>query len=292
VPLLAIINLWRYVSEHVDDPGVGVRLGATIRTRDLGLVGYAMYYSDTLLHALVRLARYIRIVNEAIQIKLEPDGDNLRVVLEAHPALDAIRHPVDCRLTTVLAYARELTGVDLVPVAVRFPYRRIETLGAHKRFFRAPLEFGCSRSELVFRQRDVDRPVQAADETLTGYLDGLAHDVLEGLAEGSFVDKVRRVVWSELSGGQPTLQRVATQIGVSVRTLQRRLGEQGTSFATVLERLRRDLAIHLLSDRSLAVYEVAFLLGYSEPSTFSRAFRRWHEISPQAYRDTVTQPRA
>ena len=129
----------------------------------------------------------------------------------------------------------------------------------------------------------------AADETLTGYLDQLAEGVARALSESvTFRQRVCRAIWSDLSGGKPSVQQVASRLGVSTRTLQRRLEEEGTSFAQELDRLRQDLATRLLQDRSLAVYEVAFLLGYAEPSTFYRAFRRWKNVSPHEFRRMST----
>jgi AraC-like DNA-binding protein len=138
---------------------------------------------------------------------------------------------------------------------------------------------------LVLRRGDLDRVVSTADDTLVGYLDRLADESLESLGtEESILKKVRRALWTELSEGQPSVKRIAAALNMSVRTLQRRLREDDTSFVEVLDEFRREMATGLLRNRELAIYEVAFLLGYSEPSTFHRAFRRWHACSPREYR--------
>jgi AraC-like DNA-binding protein len=139
------------------------------------------------------------------------------------------------------------------------------------------------------RARDVGRRVIAPDVTLAGYLDQLAEQVLRSLGErrGTSVEATARAVWARLSSGKPNLRQTAIAMGISGRTLQRRLSEDGTSFELVLDDLRRDQSISLLHDRSLAVDEVAFLLGYSEPSTFYRAFRRWHGVTPGKYRAKI-----
>ncbi len=97
-------------------------------------------------------------------------------------------------------------------------------------------------------------------------------------------------MWSRLSTGTPTLRQIAVNLAISERSLQRRLRGCGTSFAWLLVNLRRELAIDLLGDRRLAVYEIAFLLGYSEPSAFNRAFRRWTGSSPSRYRPESSAP--
>ncbi len=288
VPLSKIWTLWRVVIDRVDDPALGLHVGIETEVREVGLVGYAAYHSRTLTAALDRIARYSRIVNEALVLHMVDEGDRGKLFVEKAPRLDALRHPVDGRMASLTAVARELTGVDIAPLEVRLPYPVPSDASEHRRIFRCPVLFDQPESVLVFGRVDLDRPVVHADETLSGYLDKLAEDSLESLSESTtFKQRVRRAIWSELSGGKPNVRQIAMQLGVSPRTLQRRLEEENTSFAAELDSLRHEMASRLLLDRNLAVYEVAFLLGYSEPSTFYRAFRRWKRVSPHEYRQST-----
>jgi len=285
ISVTKIWSLWRAVVDLVDDPDVGLRLGENVHARDFGLLGYSVYYSDSLRHALYRVARYSRIVNEDLVFHVLDEGDQLAVVVDKEPRLDALQHPVVCRLATLVAIGREITGVAFAPAAIHLPYARPSSVTEYQRVFRCPVQFGAQESKVVFEEEDLDRPVVAADETLTGYLDRLADEVLRSLSEDvTFRQRVRRAIWVDLSGGKPSVQQVASRLGVSTRTLQRRLESEGTSFAHELDMLRQDLATRLLQNRTLAVYEVAFLLGYAEPSTFYRAFRRWKNLSPHEFR--------
>lgn len=285
VPLGKIWSLWRAVIDRVDDPALGLHLGENTRAREFGLLGYAVYHSRTLRDALVRISRYSRIVNEDLVVHVLDDGDRFGVVVDKEPRLDSLRHPIDCRLATTVTIGREITGEPIAPVEVHLPYPRPADVSEYQRVFRCPVQWGAPDSKVVFDRVDLDRPVVAADDTLTGYLDQLAEDVMRTLAETvTFRQRVRHAIWSDLSGGRPSVQQVATRLGVSTRTMQRRLEEEDTSFAHELDSLRQDFATRLLQNRNLAVYEVAFLLGYAEPSTFYRAFRRWKNLSPHEYR--------
>ena len=136
---------------------------------------------------------------------------------------------------------------------------------------------------------NLKRPVSGADEELCKYLDRLADETITTLdQDASFTNKLRRVIWIELSDGVPTLQHTSGTLGISTRALQRRLSEEGTTFTTVLRDLRREVAMGLIRHREMAVCEIAYLLGYAEPSTFHRAFRRWTGTSPREYRRTMT----
>lgn len=289
VPFRKVVGIWRAAVAAAPGRDLGLLFGRKAVARDFGLVGYTMLHSATLREALKRLARYSRIMADTLELNLEEDSRGGRVTVGAFAPLDTMRHPIDGRLAGILTLAREITGVSIEPVQVRFPYKRPRATAGHRALFKAPLIFGAETAALLLRGKDLDRPVLQADSTLGGYLDQLAGSILASLkTRGSFADSVRRALWPELNGGEADLEGIAGRLGVSSRTLQRRLREEGTSFAEVLESFRREMALHLLGERSLAVYEVAYLLGYSEPSTFYRAFRRWERVSPREFRRSLS----
>jgi AraC-like DNA-binding protein len=270
---------------RTSDPAFGVHLAQKVGLRDLGLVGYIIFHSQTLSCGLKRLSRYSRIVADDMGCSLIPEGSRIRLEIATDPLLVALRHPVDTRLVFFANAVREATGVQLDPVEVRFPYRQRMELAAHRDAFRAPLVFGRRTAALVYRAEDLQRPTMFVDETLQNYLEQLADQVMASLdAHPLFANRVRGVIFAQLSDGNPSRRQVAETLGVSVRTLQRRLSEERTSFASLLDDLRRQMSLQLLRDSSLAVYEIAFLLGYADPSTFYQAFRRWTGSSPRRYR--------
>jgi AraC-like DNA-binding protein len=288
IPLAAVTRLWRAVASRAPDPEVGLRLGADTHVREFGLVGYAMAFSSTVESALKRLARYSRILSDALAITLAPEGDAVWVRLDVQPELRALRPAVDLRLAAVLSACREIAAARIDPLLVQLPYRRPADVKEYERFFGAPLEFGALASAFLLRTEDLGRPNVLADKTLTGYLDHLAEQTVAGLGSAStFQERVKRVLWSELTEGVPGLERVARSLGLSHRTLQRQLREEGTTFAALLGELRREMAPSLLRDGRLSVSEVAFLLGYEDPSAFRRTFRRWFGRSPRAYRSAA-----
>jgi len=285
VPVNQIWNLWRVLIGETQDADLGLHIGSTIHIRDFGLVGYGVYYSMSMGEALDRLARYSRIVNEIVVFDLVAGADRAKLVSENVPRFDAMRHPIDIRLSWTLSAIREITGEGIVPVEVDFPYARPTSVAEHKRIFRTKLEFDQPAATMAFRNEDLHRSVEAGDRTLSHYLDQLADEVLGALSRNStFVDRVRSSIWTDLSTGKTSVQRIAKRLSVSSRSLQRQLAEEGTTFSAELESLRGQMARRLLQDRRHAVCEVAFLLGYSEPSSFYRAFRRWESVSPYEYR--------
>ena len=285
VPLSAIARLWGTIATRITDPAIGLRLGADARAREFGLVGCAMAYSKTLGAALARLARYGRIVSDALVVTLDAEQDTLWVRLDVQPALRALRPAVDARLAALLSVCREIVGAPIAPLCVQLPYRRPAEVAEYERFFRGRLDFGAVATALQLDDKDVQRPVALSDPTLAGYLDRMADQSVAVLnTKLTLADRVRRTLWSELSAGVPDAGFVASSLGVSVRTMQRQLHAENTSFAAVLNHLRQEMAQPLLRDGGLSVAEVGFLLGYEDPGAFRRAFRRWHGVSPRTFR--------
>lgn len=287
IPLLRLLALWQAVLKVLTGPDVGIRFGSEVLVRDVGLVGYLMLHSRTLREALERLARFGRILDDAYPPSLVVDGDRAEYSWEPYRRLlSGFERISDHELAAHLTVIREIVGLELRPVRVRLPYtEKPSSLAAHRDFFRAPLEFGAGHSGLVFKAEHLDLPIRSADEELGRYLESYAEEVLEDLApEGGLLERVERALWAEMKEGHLDLESVASVLAMSPRTLQRRLRDTGTSFSALRDEFRRRMATRLLEDQELAVYEVAFLLGYSEPSTFHRAFRRWTDSSPRQYR--------
>jgi AraC-like DNA-binding protein len=285
LPLTRYWDLWRYIANEIPDPDLGLELGQRVQVRDTGVVGYAMLHSGTLGSALERLVRFGKIFTQRADLSLEPSGDSWLLIQQQPPLYRGFRQVPDVRLASIISVCRQITGRDLSPSLVLFPYPRPADVGAHRRLFRCDSSFDEPCGGLAFRSGDIQLALGAADEVLAGYLDEVAALRLERLPkDGSFAERVRRVIWNHLSEGQPTVSRVASELAVSGRTLQRRLREEERSFAEVVEDLRREKAQALLQDRNLAIYEVGYLLGYSDATAFYRAFRRWHGTSPSQYR--------
>lgn len=286
VPLASEIALWQTLAKHISDPEFGIRGGQAFRLRSMGLVGYVARFSATLRGALRRVQRYGRLFTEAVEFRLAEGGREVALAM-AHPALGAGRAVAEgYRMAAVLEASRELTGVDIVPTTASFTYPEPSRTTAHNEHFRCPLHFGVHTASVVFRTSDLDLPVVEADETLAGYLSGYAEQVLASLVRGETMrHRVRAAIWSLLGDGPPSLLQVAAALRTPPRTLQRHLAAEGKSLQAEIDDMRKTMALAVLRDRSISIADVAFLLGYSEPSTFFRAFKRWTGTTPGQFRE-------
>jgi AraC-like DNA-binding protein len=280
------VELWQEVEDLSGDASIGLHAAERLPAEHFDIVDYLVASSEDLGAGLQRFERYFAIVSTGVEHRLREAGDV--VYLERFYAPDAVTrvpHPAEFAFACVVLRIRPLTAGDWRPRSVQFAHRAPSSLGEHRRVFGCPVSFDAEVSAIAFDRQSLAIPMKAPRPELCRLLEAHGQEQLRRLPPPeSFLDVVRRGLLEELRGGDPELSHVARKLGMSGRTLQRRLRDLGTSHQTLLEEVRRDLALRYLKDASLAVTEVAFLLGFSEVSNFYRAFRRWTGSTPLEYR--------
>jgi len=194
-------------------------------------------------------------------------------------------------MAELLVGFRAISGRDVVPRAVRFRHPAPADVREHEALFRTLLRFSAPHTEIEFEDRDLDAPLPHANETYFTIFRAQVERALGRLpGKSGTAQDVRAAAQAALSSGQCTLAGTARALGTSERTLQRRLREEGTSFAELVDCLRREMALEYL-DKRLSVGEIAWLLGYSEASAFHHAFKRWTGTTPEQVRTRRTEGR-
>ena len=284
VPLAQHLALWTFLSREPRGLEIGERLGVA----GMGVVGYAMQHGASVREALEWLDRFRAVVHPEVVPSLEtrahPDGDLMVLARPVPPPFAALREPVYAQAAAIVSVLRALAG-DARARFVAYPLPRPADAARHEAWFGAPVAWGGPRLEVAFDARLLDRPLQRADPRLFGYLAARAAELLARLpAADDLASRVRHELGALLAQGEPRAGQVAARLAMSDRTLHRRLRALGTSFAALLAEVRRERALLLLGDRRLTCSEVGFLLGYAEPATFFRAFKRWTGVTPQVHR--------
>jgi AraC-like DNA-binding protein len=287
VPFEAVRALWGLAAEATGDADFGLHAAEAAGEGLFDVLGYLVRASPTLGEALRRLARYARLTSEPTRWELAPDADgalHVRHALEGVPG-EAPRHAAECMLALVCLAARRLLGREVDPLAVHFRHPAPPRLAEHRRLFRAPLHFAQAHTALVLPASLAEARLPQGDPGLLAVLERHADALLARLPQdASFPARVRRVLCEQLRAGETGMESLARRLHLSRRTLQRRLQQEGLSFESVLDGLRRELAEAHLSEGDVPIAEVAFLLGFSDPSAFHRAFRRWTGVPPATFR--------
>ncbi len=266
----------------------GLELAAKeIDPRDGGLLVYAALSSKTFGEALSVLERYIHVLNEAADVRSDMTGDTAIIEFDfSEPKAKGLRQATEFGMANLVRSLRFLTGIRIRPAGVSFAHPRNREIAKFERFFGCPVQFAAKQNSVTFSRRQLALPIATADDRLLGILTNYCDEILAD-REGSSPElqhQVERIVMRLLSRGEAETRNVAHELGMSVRTLARRLNESGATFAEILDRLRSDLAQNYLKDASLTPSQITFLLGYSEVSAFSHAFKRWTGTTPGGWR--------
>jgi AraC-like DNA-binding protein len=288
IPFAQIVALYEHGARLTGDEAFGLHVGERTSVKMFDVVGYAVANSRTLGDALSRASRYHMIWNDGAELSLETDGALSRLAYR-YLDLNGAKCRQDCEMTLalIMTFGRHVTGEGWAVREVRFQHSAPQDTSEHERIFRAPQRFEREDSELVFESAMLGLPLIEADPTLCAMLDRHAEELLMKLPRrGGLIDDVRALLRQALNGGDPGLEAISQQLGLSPRTLQRKLKEEQASHQDLLDEMRRDLSVRYLQEPEMAICEVAYLLGFSEPSAFHRAFRRWTGTTPRAYRRT------
>jgi len=293
VPMRAGVEMLVRAAAATSDDCIGLHLAERADLRTVDVHFYAMAASSTLRSAFERLRRYQRLIHETARIELSESaaGMTLRHVLPG--GLAAPRQTAEFLLAAWIRTGRLVTDTDWSPLEVRFAHRCPADTREHERVFRAPVRFETGVNAVVIGLDTLALPCRGADPALAALLDRYASERMspEAAAPPSAADRVRETIESELGEGEPSAARVAARLRMSVRTLSRTLAAEGTTYRALLDQVRFELASRYLSDPRASIGEVAFRLGFSELSAFSRAFRRRTGQSPAAYKAASSAPR-
>ena len=256
-----------------------------------GIPEFAARSQRSVGEALILMVRLHPLLHEGTSLTVQRGTVTAELGFALHPALPT--HPAvdEFALAAYLtALRRMIDSPDFRPLRVRFPHAQPRDLTSHERIFRCPVEFGQQVSSLTIPSEVLDRPLSRADSLLGSALEAVADRMLEGLDNGArWTDRARRVVANNLASGALDADALAQHLGVSPRTLQRRLSSEGTNVRQVVEQVRYTLALEYLQRPELSIAEVSYLLGYANGSAFQRAFRRWTGQSAGSYRTEIRQ---
>ena len=280
----AIDSLWSQAAELIDDPCFGLKAFGFWHPSHFNALGYGWLTSSTLREALRRLHRYSHIVYEGADFTLEECAEGLEVILSYSAASQRLRPRTESSLSVLMGMCRVNYGEKLNPVAVAFRFDETPCARKYEEYFRAPVRFNAAKSSITL-------PLDCLDEHLAGDNPHLAllHDqviirYLARLDKNDTIHRVQAAIIERLPSGNVTQDVVAASVHMSVRSLQRKLRALGTGYRSVLEETRLELARSYVRDLDTELAEVGFLLGFSDHSAFTRAFKKWTGKTPSEAR--------
>jgi AraC-like DNA-binding protein len=284
------IRLLNLAASAIDDELLGFHLALACDLRELGLLYYVPASSQTAGEGLRRLARYVSLINESLHIEYR-EGRFIRHIFH-HVGVrrHADRHQIEFCLTMLTRLCRHLTRrQQLAPAFVKLAHPRDRAISKIGAFLGTEIQFNARGDEVAFATDIRDIPLLNADPYLNDLLVAICDEAMSrsAVTRSTFATQIENAIAPLLPHGVPSAGDIASHLGMSVRTLARRLATEGLTFNAVLQNLRGQLAWKYLSDPALSLSEIAWLLGYEQETSFTHAFKRWTGKPPGQARKAV-----
>ena len=284
------IRILELASAELQDGLLGFHLARDFDLREIGLVYYVIASSERLADALLNGKRYCTIMNEGVRLNVKLDDGAAAITLDyVDVDRQSDRHQIEFWLVTLVRICRQVTDTRLAPRHLRVRHRRDETPTEMRSFFGCDVEFGAASDEIFFPAPAASLPIVGSDNYLNDMLLRYAEEALADRPQerASLRSAVERALPQLLPHAKASASNIAQNLAMSRRTLARKLRDEDVAFAEILEETRAALAKRYLAEHNLPVTEIAWLLGYSEVSSFSHAFKRWTGMTPREFRLTL-----
>ncbi len=283
------VKVWEIAIRHTNDSYLGLHMGEATSPGLAGIVGYLAESSPDMVTAYRHVQQFNQIITNATQFSFEIKGEEFYYYIEPVKAWylrseDSARQVVEHSMATSVHIAKMLTGKAIFPLRVQLRFARPQDTREYLRVFKCEPLFNQDVNCIVYRLRDMQLPVIGHNPVLNRFFKELLEkEIIKTKQQESFASEVRRAILQNFDGVLPQLNDIVQYLHVSPRTLQRKLKEEDTSFQQIFDSVKLELATGMLKNPDLTVNEIAYKLGYAEPSVFRRAFKKWTGMSPTAY---------
>ncbi len=275
-------RLWRAMKEETAREDIGLQCGLHFPVHSMGMIGYVMMNASSMKKAMEHFCRFQKMVGDSMGMRLEEKHHYTTCHIDLwSPWHDELRYTTDLFIAATLSWIRTNSSSQPSPLRVGFHFRRPANMEDYiKVFHPAQVEFSCDTSFLIYESTDLDAPIISSNRELFGYfynqLETL-YDEYEG--KNTVRWKVKQLILEQMLGEPPEVEKIASQLLMSVRSLQKTLKAENTSFRELLQEVRKEVACDHLEKGELLVSEIAYLLGFSDVAVFSRNFKKWTGVS-------------
>ena len=277
-------KVWTKIYDVANNECLGITVAEQWHPSFLGALGYAWLASSSLYDAFSRLERYGHMICKRLYIGIEASEKQVAVIFERETIQPDLHFLTDGMMTVFLGMCRANAGRGLCPTSAEFRRPAPDCVKEFQDYFGCPLQFESTDNRLTFSNQSIMEHLASSDPVVAEASDHIVIDYLSRMDDANIVDRVKAEIIKQLASGTMTDESIANALHKSTRTMQRELRDEGTTFSTVVNEVRHDLAIKYVQDSRLSLTEVAFMLGFSESSSFTRAFKRWTGSAPSNYK--------
>lgn len=285
VPADQFFELHEWLDEQLG-PGFSVRVGQAMNMDDYGVLGLSWKTCSKAGEIFERCERYFKLLSNTYVFKVQQEGELSHVHLNRDAYRPGVARSNESTFSATVVVLRAITETEISPVSVSFKHRAPVDLTAYKHAFRCPLNFDQAVNTITYKTAELDTRTAKADFSINQFLVSRVAEETKGIevSPNQIAAEVELLIQNALPSGIPSIKALGMHMGMSNRTLTRRLAENGVTFRDLIQKTQERLSKELLKGSDRTVAEIAFQTGFSEQSAFNRAFKRWTGLSPVEFR--------
>lgn len=285
VPADEFFKLHEMIDEKLR-PGFSVRVGQQMKIEDYGVLGLSWRTCSWAGEIFDRSERYFKLLSNTYVFKVDKTPDLSTIYLLREPHRRGMELSNEATLSATVVVLKAMTDSNILPVEVSFKHSPPKDLSAYEEAFHCRVLFNQPHYSITYKTSDLETRTAKADRSINNFLISRVEEETSGLqvAGNKLVYDVEKLIEDALPSGIPGIHHIAEHMGMSNRTLSRRLSEEGVSYRDLVKKTQESIATNLLKKSSRSIAEIAFETGFSEQSSFNRAFKRWTGLSPVEFR--------
>ena len=286
LPYDQFIKIWNVLEHKSTDKELGLHLGENGFSFPGHILSVLILNAPTIKDAIEKFCQYFNLLNDINTPVFSIDGNLASLSIRFHTKeFKSSRHIFESLLAAYASVLRRISNNEIHFDSVCFIHQAPEDISEHQRIFAAPLFFEQMENKLVFNSQYLDQPLQFSNNEMLETLERLAQKLQKRLyTYGPWSDKVSNIMMNMLKGEKREIEYIASHLAISPRNLQKKLKYEGVTYQKLLENVRKEQALYFLEQTNVTISEIALLLGYSEQSVFSRAFKIWTGSTPGQFR--------
>ena len=284
IPVAKMSRLWALAVEATDDEAFGLSIPNFVQPTTFHALGFSLMVSASLRDAWQRTQRYYQIVSDVLDIKIKEGSSESALCYVRIPGKEYAKEAIDAFIATMVRLSDDITANRATPTKILLERKKPAQSRQFEALFSCDVYFEAGCNEIYYKNEDLNQPLPTANLAIALKNDEVVQSYLSNLLNQSLSKQVTEKIITLMAIGEPSQELVAKEMSISSRQLQRKLKDESSSFRGLLENVRKDFAKNYLAQSQQSIIEIAYQLGFQDPSNFTRAFKRWFGVSPSAFR--------
>lgn len=287
VPMTSLLDVYELAEDHLA-PNFGLRQGKQLNSNDYGTLGLSWKTCLEAIDVLRNVKRYMVLVTNDGSISLSENASTITLTLDRDVYQKGVKTTIEVPFVMLLEVIKEVTGKQIIPLEVCFKHS-ISMVEDFAEYFGCPVHSNSKENTITFDAKSLNITTLKADRFIHDFITQRMEEEKKKLSEkgDELTEEINKILKESMASGIPSLAQIGDYLGISGRTLKRRLSDRNLTFRDLVQKNREETAIQLLSQTSQSIGEIAFLTGFSEQSAFNRAFKKWTGQTPNDYRKTL-----